>query len=118
MGKRSSAKKPQGPKKRDTTPRTFDCLFCNHTDSIDIKMEKKVGCGRLYCRVCGQKFQCGIHYLSQPIDVYCEWVDAAETVAQQAREEGTGAAKKKDDWVGDKDYAIPEEQGEDVWGEP
>jgi transcription elongation factor Elf1 len=79
--------------------------------------------------------------LSQPIDVYCEWLDAAgkddisfsllmlsdeetdwfpaEAVAQQAREEGKVSAKKKDDWISEKDNDLPEELGEeDVWDEP
>lgn len=88
MGKRKkSSRKPQGPKKREPLPTTFMCLFCNHERSIEIKLDKKVGVGNLECKVCGQKFQCGINYLSAPIDVYSEWVDAAEAVAQEAAAE-------------------------------
>ncbi|KAL2119144.1 hypothetical protein VTJ04DRAFT_6104 [Mycothermus thermophilus] len=86
MGKRKSSRKPQGPKKRDPLPKTFTCLFCNHEKAISIKLDKKAGCGYLDCKVCGQRFQCGINYLSQEIDVYSEWVDAADAVAQEARE--------------------------------
>ncbi|EGS20960.1 transcription elongation factor 1-like protein [Thermochaetoides thermophila DSM 1495] len=50
------------------------CLFCNHERSIEIKLDKKVGVGNL-------------EYLSAPIDVYSEWVDAAEAVAQEAAAE-------------------------------
>ncbi|KAL2266524.1 hypothetical protein VTJ83DRAFT_5876 [Remersonia thermophila] len=86
MGKRKSSRKPQGPKKRDPLPTTFTCLFCNHEKAIQIKLDKKAGCGYLDCMICGQKFQCGINYLSAPIDVYSEWVDAADAVAAEARE--------------------------------
>ncbi|KAI0012809.1 Elf1-domain-containing protein [Xylariaceae sp. FL0662B] len=83
MGKRKkSSRKPQGPKKKDPLPTTFTCLFCNHEKSVTVKMDKKAGVGHLDCKVCGQKFQCGINYLSAPVDVYSEWVDAADAVAK------------------------------------
>lgn len=86
MGKRKSSKKPQGPKRADPLPTTFTCLFCNHERSVTVKLEKKSGVGQLDCKVCGQKFQCGINYLSAAVDVYSEWVDAADAVAQEAEE--------------------------------
>ena len=86
MGKRKSSSKPQGPKKvsyrrlmipgihpqalradhlsffqRDPLPTTFTCLFCNHEKSVEVKLDKKAGCGWLDCKVCGQKFQCSIN---------------------------------------------------------
>ncbi|KAI1075250.1 Elf1-domain-containing protein [Whalleya microplaca] len=66
----------------DPLPTTFTCLFCNHEKSVTVKMDKKAGVGHLDCKVCGQKFQCGINYLSAPVDVYSEWVDAADAVAK------------------------------------
>lgn len=64
-----------------------------------MSLDKKGGVGLLDCNVCGQNFQCGInctcltsgplahyfqHYLhafssdlSEAVDVYGEWVDAA-----------------------------------------
>lgn len=47
-------------------------------------MDKKAGIGDLYCKVCGQKFQSSINYLSAPVDVYSDWLDACESVAQDA----------------------------------
>ncbi|TPX15141.1 uncharacterized protein E0L32_004699 [Thyridium curvatum] len=83
MGKRKkSSRKPQGPKKNEPLPTTFTCLFCNHEKSVAVKLDKKAGVGELECKVCGQKFQCGINYLSAAVDVYGEWVDAAEAVAK------------------------------------
>ncbi|KAH6640884.1 transcription elongation factor Elf1 like-domain-containing protein [Chaetomium tenue] len=100
MGKRKSSSKPQGPKKRDPLPTTFTCLFCNHEKSVEVKLDKKAGCGRLECKICGQRFQCGINYLSSPIDVYSEWVDAADAVAAEASEaeksrEANGSGSKR-----------------------
>lgn len=83
MGKRKkSSRKPQGPKRADPLPTTFTCLFCNHERSVTVKLDKKAGVGELDCKVCGQKFQCSINYLSAAVDVYGEWVDAADSVAK------------------------------------
>lgn len=45
---------------------TFTCLFCNHEKSIAVKLNKKLGVGDLECKVCGQKFQCGINCTQTP----------------------------------------------------
>jgi len=62
----------------------FTCLFCNHEKAIQVKLDKKQGVGNLHCKVCGQRFQTGINYLSAAVDVYSDWVDACENVAQEA----------------------------------
>ncbi|KAI2641800.1 Elf1-domain-containing protein [Hypomontagnella submonticulosa] len=83
MGKRKkSSRKPQGKKKNEPLPTVFTCLFCNHEKSVTVNMNKKSGVGELECKVCGQRFQCGINYLSAPVDVYSEWIDAADAVAK------------------------------------
>ncbi|KAL7625465.1 hypothetical protein AAE478_004685 [Parahypoxylon ruwenzoriense] len=83
MGKRKkSSRKPQGKKKSDPLPTIFTCLFCNHEKSVTVDMNKKSGVGELECKVCAQRFQCSINYLSAPVDVYSEWVDAADAVAK------------------------------------
>lgn len=46
-------------------------------------MDKKVHIGFLYCKICGKDFQSTINYLSAPVDVYSDWIDACESVAQQ-----------------------------------
>ncbi|RFU33932.1 hypothetical protein B7463_g2458, partial [Scytalidium lignicola] len=87
-GKRKkSSKKPQGPKKNEPLTTVFPCLFCNHEKSVTIKLDKKAGVGNLSCKVCGQKFQCAVNYLSAAVDVYADWVDACDAVA---RENGGG----------------------------
>ncbi|KZZ88913.1 hypothetical protein AAP_04705 [Ascosphaera apis ARSEF 7405] len=84
MGKRKkSSRKPMGPKKRETLPSVFECLFCNHENCVVIKLDKKLGVGNLECNICGQRFQSGINYLSAPVDVYADWVDACDSVAKQ-----------------------------------
>ncbi|KAI2623264.1 Elf1-domain-containing protein [Hypoxylon sp. NC1633] len=93
MGKRKkSSRKPQGKKKNDPLPTIFTCLFCNHERSVTVDMNKKLGIGELECKVCGQRFQCGINYLSAPVDVYSEWVDAADSVAKGTNAERASAS--------------------------
>ncbi|KAH0609868.1 uncharacterized protein H6S33_012414 [Morchella sextelata] len=82
MGKRKkAAKKPTGPKKNEPLATSFSCLFCNHEKAVTCKLDKKAGIGSLSCKVCGQTFQANINYLSHAIDVYSEWVDACDEVA-------------------------------------
>jgi len=83
MGKRKkSSRGPQGPRKREPLATTFSCLFCNHENSVIVKLDKKLGLGNLSCKVCGQRFQTGINYLSAAVDVYSDWVDACDAVAK------------------------------------
>ncbi|KAL2866344.1 transcription elongation factor 1 family protein [Aspergillus lucknowensis] len=84
-GKRKkSSRQPQQPRKREPLPSTFACLFCNHENSVIVKLDKKLGLGHLSCKVCGQRFQTGINYLSAAVDVYSDWVDACDAVAKDA----------------------------------
>jgi len=87
MGKRKkSSRKPMGPKKKEKLPSNFQCLFCNHENSVSITLEKKLGVGNLHCKVCGQTFQTGINYLSAAVDVYADWIDACDAVAKDSAE--------------------------------
>jgi len=78
---RKKAKKP-GPKKAEPLATTFGCLFCNHEKSVTVKLDKKAGVGQLSCKVCGQSFQCSVNYLSAPVDVYSDWVDACDSLSK------------------------------------
>jgi transcription elongation factor Elf1 len=69
---------------QEKLPSTFQCLFCNHEKSVSVSIEKKSGVGNLQCKVCGQTFQTNINYLSQPVDVYADWIDACDAVAKEA----------------------------------
>jgi len=80
-----------GPKRADPLPTTFTCLFCNHEKSVTVKLDRRAVVGQLDCRICGQKFQCAVNYLSAAVDVYGEWVDAAEAVAKQDAGEGNAS---------------------------
>lgn len=38
--------------------------------------------GDVWCRICSKSFETDIHDLSQPVDVYCDWIDECEKVNQ------------------------------------
>jgi len=41
-------------------------------------MDKSKNAARIQCTVCLEDFQATINFLSEPIDVYNEWIDACE----------------------------------------
>ncbi|KAL8909647.1 MAG: hypothetical protein Q9207_000145, partial [Kuettlingeria erythrocarpa] len=90
-GKRKKSSKPAPKKKKDPLPSAFACLFCNHDNSVSVKLDKKAGIGELVCKVCGQQFQTGINYLSAGVDVYSDWIDACDSVAKEAADQGADA---------------------------
>lgn len=96
MGKRKAAAKPQ-KKIKQKLDTTFRCLFCNHEKSVLCTLDKKNGIGDLQCKICGQSFQTAINSLSQPVDIYSDWIDACEDLAEEA--EANGAADLENDDV-------------------
>jgi len=79
MGKRKSRKtKPVAKKRQLTVPTNFDCPFCNHEKSVECKMDRERSIGIIRCSVCDASYQMIINYLSEPVDVYSEWLDQCE----------------------------------------
>ncbi|XP_031616991.1 transcription elongation factor 1 homolog [Contarinia nasturtii] len=79
MGRRKAKNKPP-PKRKAIQPldTQFNCPFCNHEKSCEVKMDKSRNSARICCRVCSEEYQTEINFLSEPIDVYNCWVDACE----------------------------------------
>lgn len=83
MGRRKSKRKPPAKKKMTGDLETqFTCPFCNHEKSCDVKMERSRNTGIISCTVCLEEFQTPITYLSEPVDVYSDWIDACEAANQ------------------------------------
>ncbi|KAL2632047.1 hypothetical protein R1flu_016733 [Riccia fluitans] len=81
MGKRKSIAKAQRPKKRqEKLAEVFKCPFCNHAESVECTIFKKEQLGVLFCRICREVFKAITHALSEPIDVYSDWLDECERV--------------------------------------
>lgn len=111
MGKRKTASKPV-KKIKQTLDVTFTCLFCNHEKSVICTLDKRNSLGELHCKICGQSFQTAIHSLSQPIDIYSDWIDACEDLAEQA--DGSGAeAEEANDEYSDGEYNTSSRKAKD-----
>ncbi|EFC46615.1 hypothetical protein NAEGRDRAFT_79089 [Naegleria gruberi] len=86
MGKRATRKPP--PKKVvPKLPTSFDCPFCNNTSTVECTIDRKKSQGRLNCQICGAQYQTNITYITDPIDVYSEWIDECEKVNREKEEE-------------------------------
>ena len=77
-GKKSSAK--PAPKVKAKLATQFNCPFCSHSNSVEVKMDRKGQVGTLKCRVCLADFEMRINALHEPVDVFAEWIDQCEAV--------------------------------------
>ncbi|KAJ7452371.1 transcription elongation factor Elf1 like-domain-containing protein [Mycena galericulata] len=79
MGKRKkAAKKPQQSRQKVPLDTAFTCLFCHHDKSVTVRLDRKEGVAQLVCRVCDQRYQSKVNHLTEPVDIYSEWIDAAD----------------------------------------
>ena len=74
MAKKKSRKVPV-KKPAPKLEKVFDCPFCNHTQCIEIKMDRDKKIGTLGCRICKLNYVSKINHLSAEVDVYCNWID-------------------------------------------
>jgi transcription elongation factor Elf1 len=109
MGKRKKGRKKPQPKKpsglRAKLPRSFDCPFCSHENSVECKMERAKNKARLECVVCGAWDEVALTTLMEPIDAYCRWIDRCQAENQGEDDDDDG----DDDQYGEDE----EEDGED-----
>jgi transcription elongation factor Elf1 len=97
-------------KKRPKLGKRFKCPFCANDDTVECKMDLKVGVGSLACRLCGASYQMPIHHLHEPVDVFSEWLDDCEHAANNSAnnaQNGGAAAVGADDGNDD----LPESSG-------
>ncbi|EIW85174.1 Elf1-domain-containing protein [Coniophora puteana RWD-64-598 SS2] len=86
MGKRKkSSRKPAAAAARRKQPldTTFTCLFCHHDNSVTVRIDRKEGIAQLACRICDQRYQSKVNHLTEPIDIYSEWIDAADAAQKE-----------------------------------
>jgi transcription elongation factor Elf1 len=58
MGRRKSKRGPPPKRKNLTALDTqFNCPFCNHERSCEVKMDKTRNTGRIQCTICMEDFQ-------------------------------------------------------------
>ncbi|KQK19597.1 transcription elongation factor 1 homolog [Brachypodium distachyon] len=80
MGKRKSAAKPPPKKRMDKLDTVFSCPFCNHGSSVECRIDMKNLIGEANCRICQENFSTTVNALTEPIDIYSEWIDECERV--------------------------------------
>ncbi|KAN0077274.1 Transcription elongation factor Elf1 like domain containing protein, partial [Tylopilus felleus] len=101
MGKRKkSSRKPaaaaSAARRKQPLDTTFTCLFCHHDKSVTVRLDRKEGVAQLVCRVCDQRYQSKVNHLTEPIDIYSEWIDAADAAQREdqiARRATTSSSK-------------------------
>mmetsp|Transcript_15196 Transcript_15196/g.36011 ORF Transcript_15196/g.36011 Transcript_15196/m.36011 type:complete len:115 (+) Transcript_15196:114-458(+) len=114
MGKRKTAKKVM-KKEQQKVMSKFDCPFCNHMGSIKVTINKKAKFGQCKCSVCNVQYATTITALSEPIDVFCEWIDECE----KANKDGPPASsaprpsRRRRDAGSDEEEEEEEEEDED-----
>ena len=82
---------------------TFTCLFCHHDNSVNVRVDRKEGVALLVCKTCDQRYQSKVNRksslalvysnaplilyitadLTEPIDIYSEWIDAADAAQNE-----------------------------------
>ena len=53
----------------------FDCPVCYHPKTVECKMDRKKMTATVECRMCNAIFNMAINHLSDPVDVFHEWID-------------------------------------------
>ena len=79
MGRRRSKRKPP-PKRKllEPLPTTFTCPFCNSENSCEVNLDFGARIGIIKCNICEEGTQVTINYLTEPLDVYDEWIDMCD----------------------------------------
>ncbi|WOK98850.1 hypothetical protein Cni_G07562 [Canna indica] len=87
MGKRKSRRLNSAPTK--VVPKLevyFTCPFCNYAESVECTFDRKHNLAEAECWVCKARYATTIHRLTEPIDIYSEWLDKCEEVKKEAEE--------------------------------
>lgn len=74
MGKRKASTRVRRPPK-PKLEKVFDCPFCNHTQTVEVLYHKDQKRASISCRVCAVSWDTSITALTEPIDVYSDWID-------------------------------------------
>merc|ERR1712194_252889 len=80
MGRRKSAAKAPAKKKGPKVSTIFDCPFCNSKSAVECNIDKKRMLGEVKCRICDAEYQLMTDYLTEPVDVFCAWIDHCEEI--------------------------------------
>ena len=113
MGRRKKAQKVVKKKQKIEVATTFKCLFCNHERSVSCKLNLNSMIGELVCRICDAKFETQINSLTDPIDVFSEWLDEANDLQEEEhRRQTQGLPSRSTGYIGDGHDYVPGEDNE------
>ncbi|KAL6950636.1 hypothetical protein ACO0OE_001121 [Hanseniaspora uvarum] len=111
MAKKKSSRKPV-KKVRVVLDTSFDCPFCNHNKCITVSVDKRISMiGTLHCNKCNVSFETKVNVLSDPVDVYTDWIDAVEAVNDPKALNDSGSRKEIDS---DSDSDLYDTDDDDV----
>ncbi|CAL1396997.1 unnamed protein product [Linum trigynum] len=95
MGKRksSSSKKllAKKPKHAQKLEKVFNCPFCGYVDCVDCHLDNEIWIATLRCNRCGESYTTRMNRLTEPIDVFAEWIDECQLVNPDDPAAVTGA---------------------------
>lgn len=84
MGKRKSSKQVRkAPSAK--LEKIFDCPFCFHDKTVEVVFMRELRKATISCRVCTVNWENKITPLTEPIDVFCDWVDECERQNSQSQ---------------------------------
>ncbi|KAM0845428.1 hypothetical protein ACQ4PT_056388 [Festuca glaucescens] len=81
MGKRKSASSKAAPRKKmEKLETAFCCPFCSHAAAVECVIDLVQEIATASCYVCQESYSTVPDALTEPIDVYSEWIDECERV--------------------------------------
>lgn len=86
MGKRKSAKQ-ETKKKAYVLKREFDCPYCNFKNCVEAFLKRQLKIGIIRCRICNVNSEVIINELTEPADIYCEWLDICDRINKEKAQE-------------------------------
>ncbi|KAM3195271.1 hypothetical protein ACQJBY_071400 [Aegilops geniculata] len=91
MSSKMASRKKPAPK-LDTT---FCCPFCNHPGGVSCTIDLKLLVATAVCYVCQEFYHTTAHYLTEPVDVYHDWIDACEKANQDVELQALDSHKRQ-----------------------
>lgn len=71
--------------------RIFSCPFCSQEKCVECKLDRLKLTGSAKCRLCGASFQTTINGLTDPVDIYAEWIDAIDARQKAKRRQAASS---------------------------
>ncbi|KAI4995621.1 hypothetical protein ZWY2020_035524 [Hordeum vulgare] len=78
MAKRKSMSSKMASEEAGAKLDTSFAAFCNHPDGVACTIDLKLFVASAVCYVCQEAYHTAAHHLTEPVDIYHEWIDACE----------------------------------------